>query len=148
MKLLLLSDVADLGKKGEVVEVKEGFARNFLIPKGLVKVANEAIENQAAREQQKQENKKQKEVEKNQELAQKINKLTLTFKEKAAAKNKIFGSIDEKTIAADLSKKLGVKVSAKQIILEKHIKEIGKHEANINLGSNITAKLKIDLSAK
>lgn len=148
MKMLLLADVADLGKKGDLVEVKEGYGRNFLIPKGLAKVASETIEEKVLEESKKEEEKKQKEIEKNQKLAQKISKLNLEFKEKASSKKKIFGSIDEKKIADALSKKIGIKVSSKQINLKKHIKEIGEHSTEINLSNSIIAQVKITVSAK
>ena len=142
MKVILLCDVKGTGKKGDLVEVSDGFAQNFLLKQKKAKVADNSAINQ------KQITDKAKEVHYNQDkenamaLAKKLNEHTLHFSVKAGDNGKIFGSVTNAEIAEEL-KKDGYEISKKQIVLESPIKYAGNYKVEIKLFTGITAKLNV-----
>ena len=103
MKVLMKSDVPKIGKKGEVLEVKEGYARNFLIPNGLAIEASGGALKQVEEEKKAHDRKKAKEKEEAQELANKIKGLTITLRHKAGEEGRLFGSITSAEDVAGLA---------------------------------------------
>ena len=142
MKVILQKDVKDLGKVGDLVKVKEGFARNFLLPRRL---ALEATENKVSEWNylnRVAEAKKKKAVAERQELLGKINGVSLNFKVAAGETEKIFGSIT----TADISKQLegkGFSVDRRDIHLEEPIKVLGNHKAAVRMGEGQEATIQL-----
>lgn len=142
MKVVLQKDVKNVGKVGDVVNVKDGFARNFLFPR---KLAIEATENRVkAWEHIKKvaEAKKKKAVAERKELLSKLAGVTVTFKMVAGEKDKIFGSVT----AHDISKELEVKghsVDRRDIQIEEAIKTLGQHKATVTFGEGMTTEVTV-----
>jgi large subunit ribosomal protein L9 len=145
MKVILKADVKGLGKKDSMVEVSDGYARNFLIPKGLAIEATTTNINEMKNKNESDRMKKERELAKAKEMAEKIKNITLVFKAKASEGGKLFGSITNKDVADKLKADFKLDVDKKQIILEDAIKSLGTTEANIKLYPEVSAKLKIKI---
>ena len=145
MQVILLQDVKGLGKKGDVVKAKDGYARNFLFPKGLAKEATQG--NVKVLEEQKtaKKIKKQEELEEAKKLAEKISALTVKIISKAGDNGKLFGSITSKDIADELNKQHKIKVDKRKINIDGNIKSLGTTTAEIKVYPQVTAKLKVDV---
>jgi large subunit ribosomal protein L9 len=143
MKVILQQDVKDLGKVGELVNVTQGYARNFLFPRNLAIVATENRVEEWTHLNKVAEIKKKKALGARQEVINKLQGLTLTFKlETAAESEKLFGSVT----THDISKKLegqGFQIDRRDIILEEAIRHLGQHQAKIKLGEGLEAELAI-----
>lgn len=145
MKVILLKDHKELGKAGELVEAKDGFARNFLFPR---KVAIEANEENLA-EWKKQKAIEEKEEAENKEAAlelkKKIEKSKVELKAKAGEGGKLFGAITSKDIATALDKQIGIKIDKKKIELSDNIKTSGLTNVNLKLYPEVNATLKVSV---
>ncbi|PIV66307.1 MAG: 50S ribosomal protein L9 [Nitrospirae bacterium CG01_land_8_20_14_3_00_44_22] len=147
MKVILKEDVKNLGKMGDMVNVAEGHARNFLIPQ---KLAVEAItKNIKALELQKKVIQKKANKEKNsaQALSEKIAALNLTIKAKAGEEEKLFGSITSMDIAAEL-KNEGIDIDKKKISIDEPIKRLGAYTVGVKVHPDITTQLNITVIAE
>ena len=145
MKVLLIKDVASLGKAGEVKEVKDGYGRNFLIKKGLAKLATDEVIKKWQQEQKEKEQILKNELKKANELREAIENLKLTIKHKAGENGHLFGSITNKEIANELKKQFNIQIDKKQIHLKKAIKMLGIYNIDCKLGHGVHANLKIDV---
>ncbi len=143
MKVLLLADVKGLGKKGDIVNAKSGYASNFLFPK---KLATEATKSAIAEQKhfEKTMNKKrQEELQAAKELKERIEKELLEIKVKAGDGEKIFGSVTSMDLS-DALKNIGLDVDKKKI-MDSHIKELGEHEVLIKLHKDVKATLRVNI---
>lgn len=146
MKIILKTDVKDLGKAGELVNVKNGYARNFLFPRNLATEASEKNEKQMTHLNKLAEIKKKKAVSDRKELLAKLEGLTVTFQETASEADKLFGSVT----AFDLSNKLsemGHEIDKRDITLEP-IKMVGQHKATIDFGDDIKTDITVAVERK
>ncbi len=141
MKILLLTDIEKLGKKGEVVEVKDGYARNYLIPKGFAVQATPSIIKHFQDINKIKEEVKAKKIVKLQAIADKINRLTYKASLKGE-KEKYFGSITNEEICEFLKSK-GIEIDKKQIELDEPIRAPGVYDVKITLGEGISGILKV-----
>ena len=148
MKVILLEDVKGLGKKGDVVNAKDGYARNFLLPKGLAKEATEG--NVKILQEQKTAKKKKKEAELQQaeSLAEKLSKLTVEIESTAGENGKLFGSITTKDIAQALQSQHKIKVDRRKIEMDNNIKDLGITEVKAKVYANVTATFKVHVKEK
>jgi large subunit ribosomal protein L9 len=144
MKVLLTKDVPKVGKKGDILEAKEGYARNFLIPNGLAVEATQNALNQVEAQKKALERKKEKEKEAAQALAAKLKAFTITLRHKAGDEGKLFGSITSAEIA-DALKAKGFDIDKKQIVLDDHIRLVGHHDVSIKLHPEVTALLPVEV---
>lgn len=144
MKIILQEDVKDLGKVGDVVNVKEGFARNYLFPKRLAVVATEDKVKEWQHLQKVAEVKKAKAKASRQGVLDKMEGLTLTFKAQAGEADKLFGSISQMDISKELDKQ-GFSVDRRDIYLEDAIKFLGQHKAVIKFSEDQKAELTISV---
>ncbi len=147
MKVILLQDVKGLGKKGEVVNAKDGYARNFLFPKNLAKEATEG--NVKVLEEQKtaKKIKQQEELGKAKELAEKISELTVELKGKSGENGKLFGSITTKDVAEALKKQHKIDIDKRKMDIEGgNIKNIGTTIVEVKVYPNVSAKLKVKVT--
>lgn len=144
MKVILQKDVKEVGKVGELVNVSEGFARNFLFPRKLAAEATEKRIKEWEHLNRVAEAKKKKAVAERQEVLKKINGTTVTFKLPAGDSDKLFGTVT----TTDISKKLekaGHSVDRRDIHLEEPIKILGQHKATVKMGEGLEATIKISV---
>ncbi len=147
MKVILQSDVAKLGKKGEIKKVSDGYARNYLFPRELaVEATPSAIKHLESIKDVKNEH-KEKEIKKSKEKLDKLIKGFFVIKVKAGEKGKLFGSITNADIAEELSNYLGEKIEKKRVILNGHLKEIGTYEVEVKFPHGVKGMLKVKLEA-
>ncbi|WAM33221.1 50S ribosomal protein L9 [Caldicellulosiruptor morganii] len=147
MKVVLLQDVKGLGKKDSIVEVNDGYARNYLIPRKLAAPLTEGLEKHIKEKKEAEQKKKEKELMQAKELAQKLEKSKLTIVARAGENGKLFGSITNKEIADEIKKQLGLEIDRKKIELEEPIKQIGSYDVSIRLYQGILAKLKVQVTS-
>lgn len=144
MKVILKRDVPNLGRAGDVVAVKDGFARNYLLPKGLAILANQRSIEALERERKIALAKAERERKKVQSLAEKLQGLSITLYRKVVEEGRLYGSVS----AVDLSKALserGIDIDKKQIILEEPIKTIGTYEVNIKVSPELVVPIKVEV---
>jgi large subunit ribosomal protein L9 len=141
MKVILLQDVKGTGKKGEVKEVSDGYARNCLIKKGLVVEATNENLNKLKGQQSSEQHRVELEIQNAKEIAQTIDGKRVTIKAKAGKNGKLFGSVTAGHIAEALEQQYKVKVEKKKINLKLEIKAFGSYEAEVKLYKGISAKI-------
>lgn len=142
MKVVLMRQVEGLGKPGDIVEVAGGYARNFLIPRGLALPATEGNIAHAMHMAKVLERKRNKELKTAKKLAEKLANISLTISAKVGEGDRLFGSITSADIAEALAKE-GVEVDHRQIMLESPIKSLGVYEVPIKLHPEVIANVKI-----
>ena len=147
MKIIYVKDQPGGGKKGEIKDVSEGYAQNFLIPKGFAVVATIDIQNKMAKEKKEAEQKNQKELQKTQALKEDLEKRVFTVKVKVGDKGQIFSGVHQKDIAEAVSQKMNLPVEKNQVDLAKPIKELGEHTTKLKLGPGIIANINIKVEA-
>jgi large subunit ribosomal protein L9 len=141
MQVILTQDIKNLGKKNDVKEVSDGYARNFLLPKKLVQIATpESIKNAEIIKKKNTEEESAK-LEKSKEIAQKINNLEILISTKEKG-GKLFGSISAKDIAQEL-KKQNFDIAEKSIKIKEAIKKIGDYKITIELANHIKTEVKV-----
>jgi len=143
MKVVLNADIKGIGKKLQIVEVSEGYARNYLLPKKLAVVADNKALNEAKSKNEAIKYKKGEELKEANLRKEQIEKIYLEFKHKLGDGGKLFGSVTEKEIAYELEKKLNIKIDKKKIVINNPIKQRGEYTVNIKLYEGVIAKLKI-----
>ena len=145
MKVILKADIKGVGKKDEVINASDGYARNFLFPKNLAVEANN--ENMSKLKAKQDSAKYQKGVEKEKaiEIADKLSKIVLKIRVKAGENGKIFGGVSAKEIAQELSKEYKIEIDKKKIDLKETIKTLGVHNVDIKLFEGVIGKLRIDV---
>ena len=142
MKVILIQDVDNLGKIGDSVNVKNGYARNFLIPNKLALFANDQNMKSIESMLKQQELKNAKERSNLESLSKVLDKVTLKFELKAGEEGKLFGSVTSQMISDELAKQ-DLNIDKKEIVLDEPIKELGKHKVSIDLGENLSASIQI-----
>ncbi len=145
MKVLLLKDVNGTGKEGDVVEVKDGYGKNFLIGKGLALLATNEVLNKYKAQQRKKAEIEAQEIAEAKELAEKLNSTKLTIKHKVGANGHLIGSVTNKEISEELSTQYKIELDKKAITLKAKIKAEGIFEVDCKLGHGIHATLKVDI---
>lgn len=142
MKIILTKDVEKLGKAGDIVKVKDGYARNYLIPR-MLGVAATATSLKLAEQLKAQENKKAKKAElQAQSLAKKLKDISVTATMKAGEEDKLFGAVTAQIIA-DLLAKKGIEINKHDILLEEPIKELGIYDVPVKAGAGVKAEIKV-----
>ena len=143
MKVVLNQDVKGVGKKLQVVEVSEGYARNFLLPKKLAVIADNKNINEAQGKISSQKYKKQTELQQANENKKIIENGFIEFKHKVGEGSKLYGSVTEKDIADKIKEKFNIEISKKKITISDPIKNLGTYTVNVKLYEGVIAKLKI-----
>lgn len=143
MKVILLQDVKALGKKGEVVNVSDGYARNFVLPKGLGLEANARNMNDLKLQNANADKITKEQLEAAQELAKVLETKEVIVKMKSGEGGKTFGSISSKEIAAAAKEQCGLELDKKKIHLPEAIKSLGVYEVSVKLHTKVTGKLKV-----
>ena len=148
MKVILLQDIKGVGKKDQVINASDGYARNFLFPKKMAVPADQG--NMARLQSKKDAQAYQKDLERQaaQKIADQIKDITLELKVKAGENGKIFGGVTSKEIAEALKNKYQITVDKKKIQLKETIKTLGQFQIEIKLFENITANLKVAIKSE
>ena len=147
MKIILLQDVKGQGKKGDIVEVNEGYARNFLIKKGLAEVATASKINDINQKKSAADFHKAEEIKATRALAAELNGKTFKLKIKAGQGGKVFGSVTGANIAEALQA-AGYEVDKKKVVLAQPIKNVGIYDIDLKLLEGVSAKIKIEIEAE
>jgi large subunit ribosomal protein L9 len=142
MKLILNQDVENLGKIGQIVNVKDGYGRNFLIPRDMALPADEKNKNALAHQLKAIEKRKAKLHGEAKELAAKIEKISVTVSKQVGEDEKIFGSVTTAELEGLLAQE-GIRVSKKDISFTDEIKKVGVYSANVKIHSDVQAKFKV-----
>lgn len=142
MRVIILKDIENLGKKYEVKEVADGYAKNFLIPKGLAKIANEKNLKWLEKQKKKDEEKAEKELKKIQEIASKIDGQEIFIPVKIGENGQLFESITAQKICEKL-KEIGFEIKKNQILLPNPIKELGEFPVTVKFPHNLEVEIKV-----
>ncbi|HTX56156.1 MAG TPA: 50S ribosomal protein L9 [Candidatus Acidoferrales bacterium] len=145
MKLILLSDVKALGKKGDVVDVAEGYARNFLLPRNLASEANKGALAAHADQKRAQAKREAQTLADAKELATRIESTPLDVKAKAGGNGKLFGAVTNADVAHAIASTLSVDVDKHKIEIKSQIKALGTYPVEIKLHRNVVAKATINV---
>ncbi len=149
MDIILKQDVANLGYKNDIVTVKPGYGRNFLIPQGLAILATERNRKILAEEMRQQAHKEQKIKDEALEKAKALEGLKLQIPAKAAATGKIFGSVNNIMIANAIKEATGIEVDRKNIVInEDAIKEVGEYKAKLRLHKEVAVDIDFNVYAE
>jgi len=143
MKIIFIKDYQTKAKKGEIKEVKDGFARNFLIPYGYAIEATEQNLKILKEKEKREEEKRKKKIEYAKEIKNILKEKSLTIQAKAGMDEKLFGAITNEIISEGIKQQLNIEIDKHQIILEEPIKKLGIYKIPIKLGENIEVLLKV-----
>jgi len=146
MKVVLQQDVKGAGKKGELVSVSDGYARNFLFPRKLAIEANAQALNDIKNKQEAKQHHEEMERQHAEETAKLLNGKTVSFTAKAGTNGRLFGSVTAKEVAEELKKQFGVEVDKRKISLNMDIKAFGVYEAEIRLLAGVSAKCRVSVT--
>lgn len=146
MKVILLQDVKSLGKKGQIVDVSDGYARNFVLPKKLGMEANSANMNTLKLQKANEEKVAKQLLDDAKALAEVLETKTVEVKLKSGEGGKVFGSISSKEIAVAAKEQCGLEIDKKKIVVNDAIKSLGTYEVGVKLHPQVTGKLKVHVS--
>ena len=147
MKIILKEDVKSLGKKGEVVNVSPGYARNFILPKNLGVEATKKSLSELNLQKKAQEKQEKIILDEAKEVEKAINETTISLEIKAGEGGRTFGSVSTKEIAAAAMEQFKIEIDRKKIQLSEPIKNVGEYEVPVRLHPEVLAKLKINVKA-
>lgn len=145
MKVVLLADVKGQGKKGELVNVSDGYARNFLFPRKLAMEANAQILNEIKNKAEAESFRKAEDKKAAIELSAKLKELVLTYKSTGGADGKLYGAVTAKDIADKLASDFGISVDKRKIVINETIKTVGEYVLDVKLYPEIVAKLRVQV---
>lgn len=143
MKIILIKDVKKQGKKGDILEVKDGFA-TFLINNKEAVAASQINLNKLDKENKEKEQEENNKIKECEQIKKHLEKMKITFKVKVGASDKVFGTISPKQIVEELKKK-GYNIDKKQVIMDHTLSSLGSHIVNLQLHKKVIAKLNIQL---
>lgn len=145
MKVILKQDIKGVGKKDQIINANDGYARNFLFPKNLAVPADKGNMTNLQSKQSSEQHRKNLEKEAAIETKKKIEEVSLKIQVKSGENGKVFGSVTSKEIGDNLDKQYKIKVDKKKIILQEPIKNVGTFNIEIKLYDGVNAKLKINV---
>ena len=148
MKVLLRADIKGIGRRGDIVQVKPGYARNFLLPKGSAVIATDATETQSAamrkaRDLRDQASRAATEVQKGE-----LEKATIVVAARAGANDRLFGSVTEADIVNAIRTATNISLDRHAIVMAEHLKELGKAQVKVNLFDGVIAGIEVEVVAK
>ncbi len=145
MKVILLQDVKGQGKKGEIVNVSDGYARNFLFPKNMAKEATQGNVKVLKQEQKARERKEADQLNQAKKLAEQIGKLRVDIRAKAGEGGRLFGSVTSKDIIEKVEKDHKLKLDRRKLVLPEPIRELGVKDLDIRIYPGVIARLKVNV---
>ncbi|NBN89561.1 MAG: 50S ribosomal protein L9 [Actinobacteria bacterium] len=147
MNVILRSDVKGLGKRGDVVSVSDGHARNFLLPRGLAIGASEGAVAQAAAMRKARDNKERASREAAQEVASRLGSATVSVTAKAGNEGRLFGSVTTTDLAKAIAAQTGIEVDKRDIEIDAPIRTVGRHSVSVRLFHDVSSTVSIDVAA-
>lgn len=149
MEVILKQDIPSLGYKNDLITVKDGYARNYLIPKGLAMIATETNKKVLAEVIKQKAHKEEKILTEAQELAKALESMNIRIEAKAGTSGKIFGSVNDVQIVNAIKEQRNIELDRRKILLDgDSIKELGEYTAKINLHKEVTVELKFEVFAE
>ncbi|HBM82014.1 MAG: 50S ribosomal protein L9 [Clostridiales bacterium] len=148
MKVILNVDIKGVGKKGQIINASDGYARNYLLPRKFAVSATGGNLTSLNEKKEAEKYRKQNEREKAFETAKKLSGLKVLFKVKAGENGKLFGSITSKDIAGEIKKQHGFEIDKRKIVLDEPIKSEGIYNIEVKVYPEINAKLKVEVTAE
>ena len=149
MEIILTQDVKNLGYKNDIVNVKPGYARNYLIPQGMAILATESARKVLAENMRQQAYKQEKIKKEAEELAKVLEGLSLRIPAKAASTGKIYGSVNNVQIANAIKEAKGIEIDRKHILVDDDtIKEVGNYKAKVRLHTDVTVEISFEVFAE
>jgi len=148
MQVILLEDIKGVGKKGQVLNASDGYARNFLLPKGLALEANKKNLDDLDRKQKSDESKRKQEHEEALALKDEIEKDSVKIEVQAGASGKLFGAVTNKEVAAALEAQRGIAIDKKKIDIKKAYNSVGEYTADVKLHPKVVAKLAVIITSE
>jgi large subunit ribosomal protein L9 len=148
MKVVLRDDVEKLGMKGDIVDVADGYARNFLVPRGLAIRAEAGVVRQADAMRRNRAAREQRDREAAREVADRLAARTLSITARAGEGGKLFGSITAADIVAAVQEQLGIEIDRRRLTLDEPLKELGPVELPVRLHTDVVATLNVDVVAQ
>ncbi len=148
MKVIMLKDVDKVGDKHDVITVKNGFGRNYLLPRGLAIIANESNMGRLNEMIRREEAQEQKKLDVYQDIAKQLDGKTLKVGAKAGTSGRIFGSITQLQVKNHLQEQFGVEVERKKIVLPEDAKEIGTYTLTLKLHPQVTKEMSMEVVAE
>ena len=145
MKVILLEDVKSVGKKGELVNASDGYAKNFLFPKKLAVEATKSNLNDFELKQKAEAKRKKEELEQAKNMAKELENKTVTVKVKTGENGKLFGSVTNKEVAEEIVKQTGMEIDKKKVSIGDPIKMVGERTAVIKLHPKVSAEITIKI---
>ena len=145
MKLLLRSDVDGVGKKGDVVDVADGYGRNFLVPKGFAVKATDGVETQAKAMRRSRDVKDAADRGAAEEVAKRLVPTVITISAKAGAEGRLFGSVTAADVVDAVREQTGVELDRKSLSLDEHIKETGTHTVPARLHADVQFQITVEV---
>ncbi len=146
MKLILTREVAGLGHPGDVVNVKDGYARNFLLPRGSAIAWSKGGESKIAGIRRARQAREIRDKDHANEIKETLESATLTIKAKVGSTGRLFGSVTEKDIALVIKSATGLDIDRHKIKLVKHVKNLGKHTAKVSLMTGVAANITVNVT--
>lgn len=148
MKLILTQDVKGQGKKDQIIEVSDGYARNFLIPRGLAIPADAKSMNDVKNREDSRLHKIETEKAAAKEIAAKLEKITVKIVGQAGSDGRLYGSVTAKDIADALQKQFGIVIDKRKLTLTENIKSFGTYNTEVKLYTDVVGKVKVTVSDK
>lgn len=149
MKVMLTQDVKGQGKKDQIIEVSDGYARNFLLPKKLAVIADAKAVNEAKNKEASNLHKIEVAKDEARKIADKLAKTTVKIQESAGNDNRLYGAVTSKDIAEKLVKEYGISIDKKKIVMTESIKTFGTYKVEVKLyGAEITGTITVQVSPK
>jgi large subunit ribosomal protein L9 len=147
VKILLRADVDNLGKKGDLVEVADGYARNYLVPRGLALQASRGAQKQADAMRRNRDARDRREREAAEALAAQFNGRTISVKARAGGEGRLFGSVTNNDIAEAIERQTGAEIDRRKIELAEPIKELGGFDLQVRLHADVDASIHVEVEA-
>lgn len=148
MKLILTQDVKNVGKKGQVVDVSDGYGKNFLLPRKVAIEATKSNMNEINLKQKAEEHKKEQELEAAKALGEKIKETKVTITVKAGDHGRLFGAVTNKEIAKALEDTLKIQMDKKKVVLDEPIRTLGSHMVAVKLHPKVTTQMTVQVLAE
>ena len=145
MRVILRADVAKLGRKGDVLEVSDGYGRNYLVPKGLALKATDGAIAQAAAMRRARDVKEARDRASAEEVARKLTPIVIRIPARAGTEGRLFGSVTAADVAEAVESQTGVTVDRRRVHLDDPIKSLGTHEVAVRLHTDVEARLSVEV---
>lgn len=147
MKVILKQDIKNVGKKDQIIDAADGYARNFLFPKGLAVPADNSNMNELKLKQKAEANQKAKDLDNSKKLAEELKTKTIEIEVKAGNNGKLFGGVTSKEISTALKNQLKVDIDKKKVLLQDVIKQEGIYTVDLKLLEGVIAQVKVHVKA-